>query len=53
MPPEPTVNKIISIDKDAASGALHMQPTSVFQGSNPAPTNDANVMAAPMVSGIQ
>jgi hypothetical protein len=44
-PPEPTVNKIIFVDKDAAVRASHTLPTGVFQGSNPAPTNDANAMA--------
>jgi hypothetical protein len=52
-PPEPTSNKIISIDKDAAAGASHAQPTGMFQGSNPALTNDANAMAAPLVPDIQ
>jgi hypothetical protein len=52
-PPEPTVNKIIFVDKDAAAGASHTQPTGVFQGSNRAPTNDADATAALLVSGIQ
>jgi hypothetical protein len=47
------VNKIISVDKDAAAGASHTQPTGVFQGSNPVPTDDADVTAAPLVFGIR
>jgi hypothetical protein len=52
-PPKPTVTKIISIDKDAAVGASHTQPTGVLQGSNPTPTNDVDATTAPLVSGIQ
>jgi hypothetical protein len=41
------VNKIISIDKNAAFRASHTQPIGVFQGSNPAPTDDVDAMATP------
>jgi hypothetical protein len=47
------VNKIIFVDKDTAAGASHTQPTGVFQGSNPAPTDDAVVTTAPLVFGIR
>jgi hypothetical protein len=43
------VDKIISIDKDVATGASHTQPTGVFQGSNLTSTDDVDVKATPLV----